>query len=91
MKYYVLSDDEQKELDEIEQALDEGRIEDTPNLEKEKKRLQLIARNSLNKTRNINIRLSERDLYKLKAKAIEEGIPYQTLASSILHKATTSK
>lgn len=39
-------------------------------------------------TRNINIRLSERDLFKLKAKAIEEGLPYQTLASSILHKAT---
>jgi predicted DNA binding CopG/RHH family protein len=41
----------------------------------------------MNKTKNINIRISERDLYKLKAKAIEEGIPYQTLASSILHKS----
>ncbi|HSX02582.1 MAG TPA: hypothetical protein VLI05_04710 [Candidatus Saccharimonadia bacterium] len=53
-----------------------------------KKALQQYAKNTLNKTKNINIRLSERDLYRLRAKAIEEGIPYQTLASSILHKAT---
>lgn len=49
-------------------------------LEKEKKRFQDIAKATLNKTRYINIRLSERDLYKLKFKAAEEGIPYQTLA-----------
>jgi predicted DNA binding CopG/RHH family protein len=59
-----------------------------PDLATRKRELQEIARNTLNKTRNINIRLTERDLYRLKAKAIEEGIPYQTLASSILHKAT---
>jgi predicted DNA binding CopG/RHH family protein len=57
------------------------------NLAERKQQLQQYARNTLNKTRNINIRLSERDLYRLKAKAIEEGIPYQALASSILHKA----
>jgi predicted DNA binding CopG/RHH family protein len=91
MKYYSLTDEEQKELDEIEAALENGTLESVADFEEEKKRLQQIARNTLNKTRNINIRLSERDLYKLKAKAIEEGIPYQTLASSILHKATAEK
>lgn len=91
MNYYVLSDEEQEELDEIEKALDENRIESVPDIEKERKRLQQIARNTMSKTRNINIRLTERDLYRLKAKAIEEGIPYQTLASSILHKATAVK
>lgn len=55
---------------------------------KDYEELQVVARDTLNKTRNTNIRLSERDLYKLKAKAIEEGIPYQTLAFSILHKST---
>lgn len=88
MKYYVLTDEEQKELNEIENALEKGELRSVANLEQEKKRLQQIARNTLNKTRNINIRVSERDLYRLKAKAIEEGIPYQTLASSILHKST---
>lgn len=55
-----------------------------------KKELHQIAKNTLNKTRNINIRLTERDLNRLKAKAIEEGIPYQTLAASILHKTTAN-
>ena len=89
MKYYLLSDEEQKEIDEIEEALEQGKVESIPNLDKEIKRLQEIAKSTLNKTRNINIRLSERDLYKLKSKAIEEGVPYQTLASSILHKSAS--
>ena len=87
MTYYQLDNDEQVELDEIEAALESGKIESTPNLAAERERLQQMARYTLNKTRNINIRLSERDLHRLKAKASEEGIPYQTLASSILHKA----
>jgi predicted DNA binding CopG/RHH family protein len=91
MKYYSLTDEEQRELDEIEVALENGTLESIADFEEEKKRLQQIVRNTLNKTRNINIRLSERDLYKLKAKAIVEGMPYQTLASSILHKATAEK
>lgn len=85
-----LNDEEQTELEEMEKALDQGELRRLfgPELDKERKRLAQIARNTLNKTRNINIRLTERDLYRLKAKATEEGIPYQTLASSILHKAT---
>lgn len=88
MKYYVMGDEEQRELEDIESTLESGELKSVPNLSQEKKRLQQIARHTLNKTRNINIRLSERDLHKLKAKAVEEGIPYQTLASSILHKST---
>lgn len=78
-----------KEEMDILEAFERGEFKSVPNLEERKKELQKIAKNTFNKTRNINIRLSERDLYKLKAKAIEEGIPYQTLASSILHKSTT--
>ena len=77
-----------KEEKDILEAYERGEFVQVKNFEAEKKRLQQIAKNTLNKTRNINIRLSERDLYKLKAKAIEEGIPYQTLAASILHKST---
>jgi predicted DNA binding CopG/RHH family protein len=84
MKYYKLTDEEQKLLDEVER----GEWVPIKNQEKEKREAMKMARNTLNKNRNINIRLSERDLAKLKRKAIEEGIPYQTLASSILHKAT---
>lgn len=52
----------------------------------DKKRYQLIAKNTLNKTKNINLRVSERVLLHLKSKATELGIPYQTLVSSILHR-----
>jgi predicted DNA binding CopG/RHH family protein len=88
MKYYELEAEEKKELEAIERAIESGEIKSVPDFTKRKKELQQIAKSTLNKTRNINIRLSERDLYKLKSKAIEEGIPYQTLASSILHKST---
>ena len=84
MKYYELDDEEKQLLEEIEN----GEWASVKDFAKRKKELQQIARNTLNKTRNINIRLSERDLARLKRKAAEEGIPYQTLASSILHKAS---
>ena len=82
-----------QDLDAEERALYEsfenGEFVPVANQEEEKAKAMAAAKATLNKTRNINIRLSERDLYKLKAKAVEEGIPYQTLASSILHKSTT--
>jgi len=53
-----------------------------------KKQVESYAHNTLNKTRNINIRLSERDVHRLKTRAAEEGLPYQTYAASLLHKAT---
>jgi len=49
-------------------------------------KLQNYARNTLQKNKRINIRLAERDLAGIQARAIEEGMPYQTLISSILHK-----
>ncbi len=44
------------------------------------------ALSSMRKTRNINIRISENDLELLKARSQQEGLPYQTLIASILHK-----
>jgi len=82
MKYFEPT---REEL-EIEKAFKEGKLVRVKNLAKEKKEAMLAARNTLNKIRNINLRVTEKTLYKLKSKAIEEGIPYQTLASSVLHK-----
>lgn len=45
-----------------------------------------IARQTMKKNRKINIRISENDLSALKRKAAREGIPYQTLIGSVLHK-----
>jgi predicted DNA binding CopG/RHH family protein len=56
--------------------------------EAEQTRLQQIARNTLAKNKTITVRLSERNLLRLKAKAAQEGIPYQTFVSSLIQKNT---
>ena len=84
MKYFELDKEEQELLAEIEK----GEWKSVKNFAKRKKELMQIAKNTLNKTKNINIRLTERDLHKLKAKAAREGIPYQTLAASLIHRFT---
>ncbi len=61
------------------------------NVESEKSRYQEIARHTIQKNKRINIRISEKDLNKIKLKAIEEGIPYQTLISSVLHKYVSGR
>jgi predicted DNA binding CopG/RHH family protein len=50
------------------------------------KKLKDTARNTILKDQRMNVRISKRDLVHLKAKALEEGIPYQTLVTSIIHK-----
>ncbi len=52
---------------------------------------KMMAKNHLNKVRNINIRLSEADITILKCKSIEANIPYQALVSSLIHQYATDK
>lgn len=49
------------------------------------------ARQTLRKNRRINIRLSQSDLEALQGKALREGIPYQTLMTSVLHRYVTGQ
>ncbi len=56
-----------------------------------KKRFAEYAKNTFKKNKRINIRISEKDLADLKVKSLEEGMPYQTLISSILHKYLSGK
>jgi predicted DNA binding CopG/RHH family protein len=58
---------------------------------KERKQYEEYARYSLNKQKRINIRMSERDLKKIRAKALEEGMPYQSLISMLIHKYNEGK
>lgn len=51
-----------------------------------KKSIERIAAQSFKKDKRINIRISGHDLDALQRRALEEGIPYQTLVSSVLHK-----
>jgi len=56
-----------------------------------KEEYDAYARNTSNKNKRINIRISESDLNRLKAKSLEEGIPYQTLVSSLIHRYVSGK
>lgn len=56
------------------------------NLSKEKLKARKAAANYLRKGARINIRISEVDLQWIKQKAAQEGLPYQTLIASVLHK-----
>jgi len=52
---------------------------------------QQAARATMAKDKRVNIRIASRDLEAIQARAIEDGIPYQTLMSSVLHKFVTGK
>jgi len=56
------------------------------NINEQKETYQAYARATFRKDKRINIRISERDMVALQRRAIREGIPYQTLISSVLHK-----
>ena len=58
---------------------------------KEKTQYEEYASNSLVKQKIINSRMTERDLKKIQAKAIEEGLPYQSLISMLIHKYSEGK
>lgn len=75
----------------ILQDFERGEFESIKNFQDEKRQLEEAARNTFSKDKRINIRISSRDLTKIQKKAIKEGIPYQTLISSTLHKFITGK
>jgi predicted DNA binding CopG/RHH family protein len=54
-------------------------------------RIKAAARATATKDRRVNIRLSSGDLRDIQAKALEEGIPYQTLIASVLHKYVSGR
>jgi predicted DNA binding CopG/RHH family protein len=79
----VLLDDEEKGVLE---SYDRGEWTPVKNRKKEIKKLKEFARNTLQKDKRINIRMSSKDLDQVQVLAAQEGVPYQTLISSIIHK-----
>ncbi len=55
-------------------------------LKEQKEQYRAYARATFRKDKRVNIRISEKDLRDLQKRAIRQGIPYQTLISSVLHK-----
>jgi predicted DNA binding CopG/RHH family protein len=82
MKKIILDDEEKDILESYER----GEWVPVKNQSQEIRKLQQYAKNTLQKDKRINIRMSSKDLDHVQVIAAQEGIPYQTLVSSIIHK-----
>jgi len=83
--------DDPEEEKEILEAYEKGLLEPVENPEKRREELRQYARATISKTKHVSVRLSEKDLRKIKAKALEIGIPYQTLIGSVLHQYASGR
>jgi predicted DNA binding CopG/RHH family protein len=92
-KSKLSNDDFNQELDAEEKDLlesfERGEWKSVPNLEEAKALAREAAANYFRKDARINIRLSRSDLSRIKQMAAYEGLPYQTLIASLLHKYAT--
>ena len=71
---------------EILEKFERGDLTGIPDAEEEMETARQAARSTFNKSRRVNLRVTERDFNRAHARAREEGIPYQTLLSSVIHK-----
>ena len=79
---------EQDEL-ELLAAYEEDEWQSVKNVKEQVAQYRAYARATSRKDKRVNIRISEKDLLDLQKRALREGIPYQTLISSVLHKYVT--
>ncbi|MEW6350668.1 MAG: antitoxin [Thermodesulfobacteriota bacterium] len=75
-----------KEAQEILDSFERGEWEPVEDLKGEVTRHQRYARNTLRKDKEVSIPISAKDLDKIQEIALEKGIPYQTLISSIISR-----
>ena len=78
-----------KEELEIVDYIEEENPKSVPNLSDKMDKIKSAVTVKYTKRKAINIKVLESDLEKLKSKALEEGMPYQTLLNSVLHKYIT--
>ncbi len=75
-----------KEEKDLLDSVERGEWKRISNFQRESARYRNSARAALRKDKRVNIRMAERDLLRFKKTAMQEGLPYQTLISSVLHK-----
>jgi predicted DNA binding CopG/RHH family protein len=75
-----------KEERDLSRSVEKGEWRSVKNLEAEIAAAKSIADATVAKAQRMNIRISEKDLIALRVRAMKEGMPYQTLVSSIIHK-----
>ena len=83
--------DRQKTEREFIQSIERGEWREIEDVASAIAEARHIAAATLVKSERMNIRISSADLKALKARAIEEGLPYQTLVTSVLHKYVTGQ
>ena len=76
---------------ELLKSVERGEWKSVRRLETERKRYKKYAEMTLKKDCRINIRISAQDLEAIQKRAVEEGLPYQTLISSLLHKYASGR
>ena len=79
------------ELELLEAIDSTSELERVENFESEVLDAKLAAKNYLQKTKNVNIRIPEFDMIMLKRRSAELNIPYQTLLASLIHQYVTKK
>ena len=82
---------EGKYEEDILASFERGEWHTVPDLKDEIARYASSAAATLAKDKRINIRLSSRDLEDVQTRAAEEGMPYQTLIASVLHKYVSGR
>lgn len=80
-----------KEEKDILDSYERGEWSSVKNLKKEIEKHKGYARQTLKKDKRVNIRISSMVLDEIQTRAIEDGMPYQTLISSILHRFVTGR
>ncbi len=86
-----LKTEEKEYEDDILESYERGEWKSVANLGDEIARYASGAAATLTKDKRINIRLSSRDLEDIQLRAAEEGMPYQTLIASIVHKYASGR
>ena len=76
---------------EIVDYIEEGNPQSVTHLQEKIGKIKTAVKEKYTKRKAINIKVLESDLERLKAKALEEGMPYQTLLNSVLHKYLTGQ
>jgi predicted DNA binding CopG/RHH family protein len=81
------------DLDEYEtellQSVENGEWQSRGNIDERMKELQAYVKNQ--KKKAISIRIAENDIYELKKKALESGVPYQNIIQMLIHQFASNK
>lgn len=89
MDMAILDDSEEEK--ELLSAYQRGKLIPVENQEEMRKKLRQAPKATIEKARHVSIRVTEKDLQKIKAKAVATGIPYHTLLGSLLHQYADGK